>query len=147
MNHLPEDIDGLRQHIETLDRRLEQLESRVDALEHPLAARWPHSSVEPEAALAAATQAGESHAQAGSLFPVLGKALLGIAGAYVLRAVEETSAAPRLIVAAGGIETGFLGYGIGVRIPAKFGIVTLEWARNIDDGSSLGRINVGAGNE
>ncbi len=46
-----------------------------------------------------------------------------------------------------GEETGFLGYGIGVRIPAKFGIVTLEWARNIDDGSSLGRINVGAGNE
>ncbi len=108
MNHLPEDIDGLRQHIETLDRRLEQLESRVDALEHPLAARWPHSSVEPEAALAAATQAGESHAQAGSLFPVLGKALLGIAGAYVLRAVEETSAAPRLIVAAGGIVYAFL---------------------------------------
>ena len=91
-----------------MDRRLEQLESRVDALEHPLAARWPHSSAEPEAALAAATQAGESPAQAGSLFPVLGKALLGIAGAYVLRAVEETSAAPRLIVAAGGIVYAFL---------------------------------------
>ena len=64
--------------------------------------------LEPEAALAAATQAGESPAQAGSLFPVLGKALLGIAGAYVLRAVEETSAAPRLIVAAGGIVYAFL---------------------------------------
>jgi len=46
-----------------------------------------------------------------------------------------------------GEETGFVGYGIGVRIPAKFGVVTLEWARNKDDGSSLGRLNVGAGNE
>jgi len=46
-----------------------------------------------------------------------------------------------------GDKTGFLGYGIGIRIPAKFGVVTLEWARNINDGSSLGRLNVGAGNE
>jgi outer membrane protein assembly factor BamA len=43
-----------------------------------------------------------------------------------------------------GEETGFLGYGIGVRLPAKFGIVTLEWARNKDDGNSLGRLHVGA---
>ncbi len=46
-----------------------------------------------------------------------------------------------------GEETGFLGYGIGVRLPAKFGIVTLEWARNKDDGNSLGRLHVGASNE
>ena len=39
---------------------------------------------------------------------MLGKALLGIAGAYVLRAVEETSALPRLTVAAAGIVYAFL---------------------------------------
>jgi hypothetical protein len=108
MNHLPEDIDGLRQHIAALDRCLERLESRVEALEHPLAARWPQPSTEVNASVAAVASAGESSAQAGNLFPVLGKALLGIASAYVLRAVEETSTLPRLIVAAAGIVYAFL---------------------------------------
>jgi outer membrane protein assembly factor BamA len=36
----------------------------------------------------------------------------------------------------------FLGYGIGIRIPAGIGTLTLEWARNIDDTKSLGRIHV-----
>lgn len=38
--------------------------------------------------------------QVSSVFLVLGKALLGIAGAYVLRALEESAFLPRLIVAA-----------------------------------------------
>jgi outer membrane protein assembly factor BamA len=36
----------------------------------------------------------------------------------------------------------FLGYGLGVRVPAKLGTLTLEWARNIDDTKSLGRVHV-----
>lgn len=108
MNHLPEDIDGLRQHIEALDRCLEQLESRVDALEHPLAAGWPQPSTEAKAPVAAVVSGGESPTEAGSLFPVLGKGLLGIAGAYVLRAVAETAALPRPVVAAAGIAYAFL---------------------------------------
>lgn len=122
MIDLPENIDqltqGLRtmeQHIEALERRLEKAESRldktesgIDALEHPLAERWPPPSAKIESALAGAFPAVESPAPAGSLFPVLGKALLGIAGAYVLRAVEETSTLPRLIVAAAGIAYAFL---------------------------------------
>lgn len=36
----------------------------------------------------------------------------------------------------------FAGYGIGIRVPAGVGTLTLEWARNIDDGNSLGRIHV-----
>jgi hypothetical protein len=101
MNDLPDEIERLR-------NRLEALERRVDTLEHPLAADWPHPLAEVESALAAASAAVEPPAQPGSLFPVLGKALLGIAGAYVLRAVEETSAFPRLIVAAAGIAYAFL---------------------------------------
>ena len=101
MNDLPDDIERLR-------NRLEALEQRVDALEHPRAADWPHPLAEVESALAAASAAVEPPAQPGNLFPVLGKALLGIAGAYVLRAVEETSAFPRLIVAAAGIAYAFL---------------------------------------
>ena len=122
MNDLPDEIERLgkslrtlEQHVAALERRLDKTESRldrtesrVDALEHPLAARWPRPSTEVEASVAAAASAGESPAQAGSLFPVLGKAMLGIAGAYVLRAVEETSALPRPIVAAAGIVYAFL---------------------------------------
>jgi outer membrane protein assembly factor BamA len=36
----------------------------------------------------------------------------------------------------------FLGYGVGIRVPAKLGTLTLAWARNIDDTKSLGRIHV-----
>ena len=42
------------------------------------------------------------------MFPVLGKALLGIAGAYVLRALEESSSLPKLAVASAGIAYAFL---------------------------------------
>ncbi len=101
MNDLPDEIERLR-------NRLEALEQRVDALEHPVPADWPHPLAEVESALAAASAAVEPPAQPGNLFPVLGKALLGIAGAYVLRAVEETSAFPRPIVAAAGIAYAFL---------------------------------------
>ncbi|MGD1064836.1 MAG: hypothetical protein ABR860_16390 [Terracidiphilus sp.] len=101
MNDLPDEIERLR-------NRLDALEQRVDALEHPPAADWPHPFAEVESALAAASAAVEPPAQPGNLFPVVGKALLGIAGAYVLRAVEETSALPRLTVAAAGIAYAFL---------------------------------------
>jgi outer membrane protein assembly factor BamA len=36
-----------------------------------------------------------------------------------------------------------LGYGVGIRFPSRLGTVSLEWARNIDDGKSLGRLHVG----
>ena len=112
MNDLPDEIERLR-------NRLEALEQRVDALEHPVAADWPHPLAEVESALAAASAAVEPPAQPGNLFPVLGIALLGIAGAYVLRAVEETSAFPRLTVAAAGIAYAFL---------------WLVWAARVRDG-------------
>ena len=40
----------------------------------------------------------------------------------------------------------FLGYGAGIRIPARLGILTLEWARNISDKNSFGRIHVQVSN-
>ncbi|MBN1578940.1 MAG: BamA/TamA family outer membrane protein [Chitinispirillaceae bacterium] len=35
------------------------------------------------------------------------------------------------------------GYGIGIRIPAGIGMLSVEWARNIQDIKSMGRIHVG----
>jgi outer membrane protein assembly factor BamA len=36
-----------------------------------------------------------------------------------------------------------LGYGTGIRFPSRVGTVSLEWARNISDEKSLGRVHVG----
>jgi len=36
-----------------------------------------------------------------------------------------------------------LGYGLGLRFPSGAGAMSVEWGRNIDDGSSLGRVHVG----
>ena len=93
--------------IERLEKRMEVLERRVHALEHPLEARWPHPSPEPEAESASLAAAAVPVAPAGSMFPVLGKAMLGVAGAYLLRAVEESSSLPRLAVAVAGIAYAF----------------------------------------
>ncbi|MDD5673782.1 MAG: hypothetical protein PHC61_06455 [Chitinivibrionales bacterium] len=40
----------------------------------------------------------------------------------------------------------FFGYGLGIRIPNRLGIVSLEWARNISDVQSLGRLHFGISN-
>jgi outer membrane protein assembly factor BamA len=45
-----------------------------------------------------------------------------------------------------GDRINFLGYGLGIRLPAKVGTLTLEWARNKDDLKSWGRVNVQVSN-
>ena len=75
--------------------------------QHP---RWPRPLPAPAA-------------QSGSMFPVLGRAMLGIAGAYVLRAVAETSSLPRLAVACAGIAYAFLWLAWAARVrggPLRF---------------------------
>ncbi len=101
MNDLPEAI-------ERLEKRLEALEQRVGALEHPLAVHWPRPSPELEQTIAPKAASAMPLAPAGSMFSVLGRAMLGIAGAYVLRAVEEASSVPKLAVASAGIAYAFL---------------------------------------
>ena len=108
MNDLPDSSHEIALRLRLLEKRLGEMERRLDALEHPLAEPWPQPSEEiAAAALAAAAIAAEPPAQPGNLFTVFGKALLGIAGAYVLRAVEETGAMPQLTVAAIGIVYAF----------------------------------------
>jgi hypothetical protein len=101
-------MSDLPEAIERLEKRLEALEQRVNALEHPLAARWPRPSPELEGTSAQLAASATPLAPAGSMFSVLGRALLGIAGAYVLRAVEEASSLPKLAVASAGIMYAFL---------------------------------------
>ena len=94
-----DDLDALAR----LTARIETLERRVCNLEHPSAT----AASAPVAGASPATSRSTSNgptvetfpaAQDGGVFPVLGKAMLGIAGAYVLRAVAESGSFPKLAV-------------------------------------------------
>ena len=89
-----DDLDALAR----LTARLENLERRVSTLEHPTetSASAPAAPVKP--ATLQPTREAFPFAQEGGAFPVLGKAMLGIAGAYLLRAVAESGSFPKLAV-------------------------------------------------
>jgi hypothetical protein len=93
-------MDELPDAVIRLSKRLEALERRVHALEHPSEAPSPLFAQEPAPSLLAQTSEESSTSVAGGAFSVLGRAMLGIAGAYLLRAVAESSSLPRLAVAA-----------------------------------------------
>lgn len=80
-----------------LSIRVEELERRVHALEHPDEAKA--DAARPLAAQASAVFADKgSRLQTVSLFPLIGRAMLGIAGAYVLRAIAAAGVLPKLPV-------------------------------------------------
>ena len=104
-----DDLDALAR----LTARLENLESRVSVLEHPseTAASVTAAAGKPTASRSTNSRSTNSRspktnstgealpfAQDGGVFAVLGKAMLGIAGAYVLRAVAESGSFPKLAV-------------------------------------------------
>jgi len=92
-------MEDLPEALNRLTARLETLEQRVCALEHPSKSTSSQPAPEPAPPPAAPAAEPLPFAQAG-VFAVLGKALLGIAGAYMLRAVAESGSLPRLAVAA-----------------------------------------------
>jgi hypothetical protein len=93
-------MEDIPNGLDRLAARLEALEQRVCALEHPADGMsaiadeqsGPAAASEGSGQLMAATTAG--------VFSLLGKAMLGIAGAYLLRAVAESNVAPSAAVAA-----------------------------------------------
>ncbi len=112
-------MDDLSGTVERLTARLESLELRVCALEHPSEASSPKSAPQPP--LPQIEQPGEDapFAQAAGAFSVLGKAMLGIAGAYLLRAVAEMSSLPRLAVAAVAVAYALLWLVWAVRVKSR----------------------------
>lgn len=92
MNDLPETLEQLSSRIDALEKRVHELEHSPEVLAH---------SASPSAAAtllpAAEVPSGE---QVSGAFLVLGKAMLGIAGAYVLRALAEAGVMPRLLITA-----------------------------------------------
>jgi hypothetical protein len=98
-------MDILPEQLEQLTARLEDLERRVRTLEHSPA---PASQAAPPVTFQPAILAQQPPLSQAGVFSVLGKAMLGIAGAYVLRAVAESGALPRVAVAAVAIAYAIL---------------------------------------
>jgi hypothetical protein len=91
-------VDEFASIVDRLATRLEELERRVAALEHPSPAHPQATAALP----AAITPQGHPLAQIGSSFngmPVIGKVFLGLAGAYLLRALAELGSIPKWPVA------------------------------------------------
>ena len=91
-------MEGLPDTLDRLATRVETLERRIYALEHPAVARSEIAAL--EASPSTVTGEALSVSVASGAFSVLGKAMLGIAGAYLLRAVAESSSLPQTAVAA-----------------------------------------------
>ncbi len=89
-----DDLDALARLI----ARLEKLESRVSDLEHRSEKAACVAAILAAPTVLQPTAAAFSLAQAGGVFPVAGKAMLGIAGGYLLRAVAESGTFPKLAV-------------------------------------------------
>jgi hypothetical protein len=92
-------MEALPDGLERLAARLEALERRVYALEHSAEALSPNTARQQSSI--AAIESGEqlSAPTTAGAFSVFGKAMLGIAGAYLLRAVAESNVLPSAAVA------------------------------------------------
>src|ERR1035441_10304057 len=122
-----DDLDAL----EKLTARVENLERRIAALEHPseTAASVPADTASPVAPQPV-VDAGEAFAfaQAGGAFPVLGKAMLGIAGAYLLRAVAESGSFPKLAVVVLALAYAGMWLVWAARVPAEAHFASTAYA-------------------
>lgn len=110
MHDLPEIPDPLTVR---LDARLDDLERRVSLLEQR-AAPLPASAGQPIAA-PPAPPLPEFAFSSGAL-TILGRAMLGIAGAYLLRALEESGSLPRLAVASAALLYAMLWLAVAARV-------------------------------
>jgi len=93
--------------VEQLSTRIDDLELRVFALEHPDERKVITAPQHPAAKEELDSRAEGGDLQTGSVFPVLGRAMLGIAGAYVLRAITASGAAPASLVTAVAVVYAF----------------------------------------
>jgi hypothetical protein len=97
----------MAQQTENVERGLERIYARLQALERRVAALENRgelpANVPVEPFLGAIPKEKEKWTGSTSVGPVLGKAVLAIAGAYLLRAVAESGAAPRWMMLVAGI--------------------------------------------
>lgn len=102
---MPPVVDDVASLVEQLSRRIAELEARVAALEHPSAASSAPSVpvIQFERDSSAVSPSLHIVGGSGNVVPVLGKAVLAMAGAYLLRAIAEASAGAQFPMAIAGI--------------------------------------------
>ena len=93
-------MDDLLDALARLHARVEDLERRICLLERSSPAQSSMSVARMNAPASSASKDDFGMSESGGAFPVLGKAMLGIAGAYLLRAVAESGSFPKLAVVA-----------------------------------------------
>jgi hypothetical protein len=90
-------VESVASDLERLNERMRELERRVSALEGQPEKSSPPVDYTLQRPRPPATWRGFPPAEVpGGAVPVLGKAVLGIAGAYLLRAIAESGAVPKL---------------------------------------------------
>jgi len=105
---------------EELVRQVRELQARVGQLEARLGGESPRViPIREEAAAEVPLPATPSLEETASALPVLGTALLGIAGAYLLRALTEFGTIPRPLGVAAGIIYAVVWLYLAVRTPAE----------------------------
>ena len=124
--------DGIALDAEQVGERLRELERRVSALEEqrekptPVEAE-PARAVQPQAKLPAMLPAQPDLERPAAAVPVFGKAILAIAGAYLLRAISESGMLPHLPVLAVAILYAGMWLVWAVRIRAKSHIASVTY--------------------
>jgi hypothetical protein len=122
-------VDDFSEVLARLETRLDTLEGRVLSLEHPDApAALPVPGYTPPQIAAAPTPESTSFSDAGATFPVVGKAMLGMAGAYLLRAVAESGSFPKLAVVALAIAYAAMWLVSAARLPARAWFASTTYA-------------------
>lgn len=115
-------VDRLNTRLDDLERRIEALDQRLDEY----AAALGRAGTAAGAEVATNSAAGSPMLpevptfQAGGIFPVLGRAMLGIAGAYLLRALAESRIVPELALAPFAIAYAVLWLVAGARTCSAF---------------------------
>ena len=107
-------MKDLDETLELLSARVDALEKRVHDLEKPSVARVRSDIGQPATPISAERADLSSSEDISGAFLLLGKCMLGIAGAYLLRALAASSVLPRTLSAALAI-----GYAIGWLVAAS----------------------------
>ncbi|MGO8720285.1 MAG: hypothetical protein ACLQMO_13890 [Acidobacteriaceae bacterium] len=121
-------MDDLHDTVARLTTSLETLERRVYALEHPSQIQEPFPAQAPSSS--GTTQAAQAlpFAQGDGAFSVVGKAMLGIAGAYLLRAAAESTTFPRAAVVAIAIAYAVMWLVAATRVRAEAWFASITYA-------------------
>src|SRR3974390_3552794 len=114
-------MDDLLDALARLTARLESLERRLSALEQ-VSSPSVTNALPPASPTVESSTGAFSLTQAPGMLPVAGKAMLGIAGAYLLRAVAESGSVPKLIV---------------VALALSYASLWLIWAARVAPGSGF----------